>query len=227
MTMADNKEYWFQAIKVPLFDNEGKVKGLVGIARDITEQKRVENALRESEAELRALFAGMPDVVIMLDHAGRYHKIAPTKPELLYRPEEELRGKSLHETFPPDQADLFLGHIHQSLATQQVVMLEYSLNIGGTELWLDGRIAPMSKNSVVFVARDITARKRAEETLRESEEKHRAIFENANDIIIIAQDGRIAFANPALNKILGYSHDEFRQIRALHPSQHGLRGGIR
>ncbi len=64
MTGEDNKEYWFQAKKVPQFDNDGKVKGLVGIARDITELKRVENALRESEAELRALFAGMPDVVI-------------------------------------------------------------------------------------------------------------------------------------------------------------------
>lgn len=74
--------------------------------------------------------------------------------------------------------------------------------------WFDGRIAPMSRDKVIYVARDITARKRAEETLRESEEKYRAIFENANDIIIIAQGGRIAFANPAFEKILGYSFED-------------------
>jgi len=208
MTGADKKEYWFQAIKVPVFDGAGNVKGLVGIARDISDLKKVENALRESEAELRALFKGMPDVVIMLDHTGRYLKIAPTSPELLYKPEEELLGKSLHDTFPREQADLFLRHLQQSLTTQQVVKLEYSLNIGGTDLWFDGRIAPISKNTVLFVARDITARKWAEETLRGSEEKYRAIFENASDIIVIAKDGRIALANPAFEKILGYPDNE-------------------
>ncbi len=83
----------------------------------------------------------------------------------------------------------------------------------------------MSKDTVVYVARDITARKRAEETLRESEEKHRAIFENANDMIIIAQDGRIAFANPALEKILGYSDDEVVSkpfTEFIHPDDRGM-----
>lgn len=204
----EGQEIYTQVIETPVYDADDRLVGVQGIFWDITEIKRTENALRESEAELRALFKGMPDVVIMLDHTGRYLKIAPTSPELLYKPEEELRGKSLHDTFPKEQADLFLRHLQQSLTTQQLVKLEYSLNIGGTDLWFDGRIAPISKNAVLFVVRDITARKRAEETLRESEEKYRAIFENANDIIIIAKDGRIAFANPALEKILGYSDNE-------------------
>ena len=204
----EGNEIYTQVIKTPVYDAENRIIGIQGIFWDITELKRVENALRESEAELRALFNGLPDVVIMLDQDGRYLKIAPTSPDLLYRPEEELHGKRLHNTFPKELADIFLKYIKQSLATQELVKIEYSLAIGGNELWFDGRIAPMSEHSVVFVARDITARKRAEETLRKSEEKHRVIFENANDIIIIAQDGRIAFANPALNKILGYSDEE-------------------
>ncbi|MFC1536005.1 PAS domain S-box protein, partial [Candidatus Neomarinimicrobiota bacterium] len=182
-------------------------------------------ALRVSEAELRALFAGMPDVVIMLDDTGRYLKIAPTSPELLFQPEDKLIGKSLHDIFPKEQADLFLKSIHQSLETQELVNLEYSLDIGETELWFRGRISPMSKNSVVFVARDITERKRAEETLRKSEEKHRIIFENANEIIIIAQDGRVAFANPALEKILGYPIDDVISrpfTDFIHPDDRGL-----
>jgi len=204
----EGQEIYTQVIKTPIYDADERIIGVQGIFWDITELKRTENALRESEAELRALFEGMPDVIIMLDHTGCYLKIAPTSPQLLYKPEEELHGKSLHDTFPKEQADIFLKHIQQSLAAQQVVRLEYSLDIGGNILWFDGRIAPMSENAVVFVARDITARKRAEETLRESEEKHRVIFEHANDIIIIAQDGRIAFANPALKRILGYSYEE-------------------
>lgn len=53
MTGSDGKEYWFQAIKVPQFDNDGKIIGLVGIARDITDQKLAQSALTESEKELK------------------------------------------------------------------------------------------------------------------------------------------------------------------------------
>ncbi len=138
--------------------------------QEIAERKRVEDALRASEAELRALFAGMTDVVLMLNRAGRYLKIAPTSPELLYKPVDELLGTTLHETFSQDQADIFLEHIHQSLETQQLAKLEYSLNIGVSEVWFDGRIAPMSPDTVVLVARDITERKQMEDDLRHAKD---------------------------------------------------------
>jgi PAS domain S-box-containing protein len=79
MTGADGKEYWFQAIKVPLSDNDGKVIGLVGIARDITKQKTSEEALRKSEEEyhrlyklLRLMADNIPDLIWAKDMDGRY-----------------------------------------------------------------------------------------------------------------------------------------------------------
>ncbi|MCP4404393.1 MAG: PAS domain-containing protein, partial [bacterium] len=137
---------------------------------EIIERQRVEDALHASEAELRALFIGMPDVVLMLNCEGRYLKIAPTSPELLYKPADELLGKTLYHVFSQDQADLFLEHIHQSLDAQELVSLEYCLQIGETEAWFDGRISPMSDDTVVFVARDITERKRMENSLRQAKD---------------------------------------------------------
>ncbi len=137
---------------------------------EILERQRVEDALQASEAELRALFGGMTDVVLMLDREGRYLKIAPTSPELLYKPVDELIGKTLHEMLPHEQADIFLGHIRQSLETQQLVGLEYNLTIGETNVWFDGRVSPMSHDTVIFVARDISTRKQMEDDLRHAKE---------------------------------------------------------
>ncbi len=96
--------------------------------------------------------------------------IAPTSPELLYKPVDELIGKTLHEMLPHEQADIFLGHIRQSLETQQLVGLEYNLTIGETNVWFDGRVSPMSHDTVIFVARDISTRKQMEDDLRHAKE---------------------------------------------------------
>jgi len=97
-----------------------------GIAIDITDKIQAENALRASESELRALFAAMTDVVLMLGDDGRYIEIAPTNPKLFYKPPAEMIGKTLHEVMPVERADFFLRHVRHALATHQPRMVEYS-----------------------------------------------------------------------------------------------------
>src|SRR5215203_3856825 len=87
------------------FPGEEKGRFVLAIIRDITERKRGEEALRDAEAELRAVFGAMDDVIFVLDGEGRYLKVAPTHPSLLYRPAEEVTGKTLHEVLPSTQAD--------------------------------------------------------------------------------------------------------------------------
>jgi PAS domain S-box-containing protein len=144
---------------------------VVAVVRDVTERKRAEERLRASETELRALFAAMTDVMLVLDAEGRYLKIAPTNPSLLYKPPEVLLGKTLHEVLPQEQADAFLEHIHRALEMGRTVDMEYSLPIGGKEIWFAGRISPMQEDSVLFVARDVTERKQAEEEIRKLNEE--------------------------------------------------------
>jgi PAS domain S-box-containing protein len=124
-----------------------------------------EARLRAAEAEQRALIEAMRDVVIVFDADGRYVKIPPTAPELLYRPSQDLIGKRVHDVSPPETADAFLAAIRQALATRDAVRLEYSLPIAERGVWFSAVLSPMSTDQVVCVARNVTAAREQQEAL--------------------------------------------------------------
>ena len=121
-------------------------------------------ATQKSEAELRALFASMNDAIIVYDKDGRYVRIAPTNPSLLVRPPEEMIGKYIKEILPLDLSDQFMEAIRNALRSDDVIRIEYPLNIGGNNLWFDASVSKLSEDQVFWVARDITERKNHELT---------------------------------------------------------------
>lgn len=175
------------------------------LVEDITARKRTEEALAASEAELRALFAAMHDVVMVLDRDGVYRRIAPTRPELLYRPAEELLGKHLHEIFQPEQADRFLEAIRHTLAVQQTTIIEYELTIRGRKLWFSTSISPMSDTETLWVARDVTEWKRAGKQIDMLAHALRSIDEAVS---ITDMQDNLMFVNDAFLKTYGYTPDE-------------------
>jgi len=162
----------------------------------MTTTKPAAPVARDADAELEALFAAINDVILVLDAEGRYVKIAPTNPSLLYRPAAELLGKTLREVFDGAQADRFMEYIRTALETRTTVHFEYRLSIGGREVWFSGAISPMSGDQVVLVGRDITERRLAERELRETLSLLNATFESTADgILVVDLAGRIVSFN--------------------------------
>jgi two-component system cell cycle sensor histidine kinase/response regulator CckA len=202
----DGEKIWLSLNRRSVRDENGVEIYREGSIEDITERKRAEEALRASEAELRALFAAMTDVILVLDAEGRYQKIAPTDPAYLYKPSADLLGKRLHEVFPKEDVAFFLAHIRRALDEGRMHRVEYSLQINGTEVWFDGSVSPMSKDSVIWIARDITERRQTDAMLRESEEKYRSIVETANEgIWLINNEGCTTYVNEQMAAMLGYT----------------------
>jgi len=123
-------------------------------------------ALSKSEADLRALFSSMQDVVIVVDKDTRYVRIAPTNPSRLFRPPEELLGKRMDELLPPETHEPFREAIHKALASNEAVQLEYQLPVDDQVYWFLANLSKLNDNEVFWVARDITERKQAEEALQ-------------------------------------------------------------
>ncbi len=191
------------------FDDSGKLIQTRGYVVDITDRKKAEFELQKSESKLRAIFSSMVDVIFSMDIEGRYLEIAPSNPDLLYRPSSELEGKTLHEVFPKEQADFFLSKVKQCIETQQLVNMDYTLEIGNKTIWFTANLSPLSLTSALLVARDITERKLAEEALKLSEEKfNKAFHSSAAAMSIQDSDDLFVDVNNAFLELTGYSRDE-------------------
>lgn len=134
----------------------------IGLAID---NVRLFDTTQRSEVELRALFAAMNDVIIVYDKDGRYVRIAPTNPSHLFRPPDDMLGKTIPEVLPADVSQRLMAAIRDSLATNATVHVEYPLVINQNQYWFDGTISKLSEEEVFLVARDITDRKHTEESL--------------------------------------------------------------
>lgn len=201
------------------------------LARQVTDQLSLalENArlfqeTQRSEAELRALFASMNDVIIVYDKDGYYVKIAPTNPSLLVRPPDEMVGKNIRDVLPPELYTPFMETIHQALSKNEIARIEYPLEIKGTRFWFDANVSKLNETQVFWVARDITDRKINEITqaaishITESaltahseKELFRTVHESLQPILP-AENFFVALYNPAIQLItFPYHVDEYEQ----------------
>ncbi len=164
---------------------KGQVADLV-ILRDITERKRAEETLRESEATARALLNAPTDSVFLLDTKGNFLDLNETTARRFNRSRTELVGLCTYDFLPPEAVERRKAYLNQTIQNRKVVRFEDERN----GLWFDHVVYPILNEKgevikVAVVARDITRRKRAIESLRESEATWRALLNAPTDYVFL------------------------------------------
>jgi two-component system, cell cycle sensor histidine kinase and response regulator CckA len=196
----------------------GNPVGFYGISRDVTERKKIEKALRESEGKYRNILDKMEEVYVEVDLAGNMTFFNPAMCKSFGRSPEEMLGLNYREyTTEEGAAKLFsiFNHVFETGIPNQLFEFEVLRTDGDVRL-LEGSVSLLRNTAgepVGFhgIMRDRTGRKKAELALRESEEKYRLLVENANDGICILQDGTVKFSNPRTMELTGFTKAELTQ----------------
>src|SRR6266705_930548 len=187
--------------------SDAGIAQLIVNARDATERRRQERALRENKERLRTVIAGAPLVLFALDRDAVFTMVEGKGLDALGVRPAQLVGRSVSDLYadvPQAMEDVrraFAGETFSSTVDVYGVMFD---------IWYTPiRDARGDVSGVIGVANDITERRRAEEALRRSEESSRALVQHAtHGIYRSTLEGRFLAVNPALVKMLGYESEE-------------------
>ena len=203
---------------------------------------------KRAEERMRALTSALPDIAYILDREARFEEILSSVSPVPGTPPEIIQGRRLSEVFPAELALALHQTALQAIETRRTQHIEYQFPDHDNTRWFEGRAAPLvidagERHLAVFIVRNITERKQAEQTVRENEARLRAIFEASNTGFFFRdRAGLIIYANDAYAHLFGYTRDE---IVGLDPStllspasaqaertfleeiQHGQRDGFR
>ncbi|MFY9642803.1 MAG: PAS domain S-box protein [Rhodomicrobium sp.] len=193
---------------------------LQGIVRDITDRKRAEERLRESEERFRGIYEYAATGIAITNLEGQFQSCNPAFSAMLGHTEDEL-----HKLFFPDliyvddreENMVLIARLHAGQIPSIELVNRY-VRKDGRLVWVHKRVSLLkdaagTPTHHIALVTDITEHRRAQEALRESEERFRGIFENAGTgIAILDMEGGFLSCNPAYSAIVGYTPEELREL---------------
>src|ERR687898_564863 len=187
-----------------------------GVIRDVTERKRAESALRESEQRFRGSFERAATGMALVGTDGRFLRVNKSLCEILGYTERELLGKTFQETTHPDDLEVDLEHLRRLLVR---VVRTYQtekryLHKDGHVVWTLLSVSVVHDEEdepLYFICQiqDVSERKKVEKAIIESEERFRSLVQYSSDIItILDTDGTVHYVSPAVERVTGYRPEE-------------------
>ena len=192
----------------------GILESTATIARLNKELQEELSARRESEARFASFMRNLPALAFLRDAAGRYVYVNEAWERLTGKTAREVLGRTVDEVLPPAEARAILEEDAQILGGEELLWDQERSNINGRESWWISSKFPVldtegHTNLVGGISIEVTDRKRAEEALRASEQRYRAILENMEEgYYEVDLQGNLTFANSAFYRIFGRPEQE-------------------
>ena len=200
--------------KAPLFDTRGRLAGLVGVILDITERKKAEEKQKESEDYLNKIINSMGDPIFVKNRNHRFVLVNDAMCNLMGHLREEIIGRTDHDFFSKDQADVFLEKDEmvfesgeENINDEKITDAQSTIRDITTKktLYTDNA----GNQFIVGMIRDISDRKQAEDALRETRNYLESLFNHANGPIIVWDTSfRITRFNHAFERLIGHRAEE-------------------
>jgi len=207
----DGEMRWVEAHGLASFEGEGDARratSLVGTVTDITERKQAEASIREAHGRTAAILESIADAFYSLDDQWRFVMVNPAAERAPFgRPASELVGKVIWDVFPKIPGTRIHQHYLDAVAKRSHEHYEAVSPLNGR--WYEVFMFPRTGGLDVYL-RDIDDRKKAEEALKQSEQRFRTIAEALPVLISLsrAEDSTIAFTNTAYNEAFGFREEE-------------------
>ena len=205
----------FKRYSAPMISESKRYLGRIWYFQDITAYKKAEKALLESENKYRTLVENAMIDIATINKDGEFLFINKRAAERFDKTPGECIGLKLWDLLPKDFADILHKHIYEVIEANKGKKIELSTEIRGIYGCHETYIEPLRKSeentdSVIIISQEITDRKKAEDALRESEEKYRVLVEGAGETIaVIDYNGVFLFMNSIAAKRLGGKPDDF------------------
>ncbi|HEY9596476.1 MAG TPA: PAS domain S-box protein [Cyanophyceae cyanobacterium] len=225
---------WTQWINRAIFNQQGCLVELQSVGRDISDLKRAEQALQESEERYRQIVEIASEGIWVIDPQGNTTFVNPKILQMLGYSAEEMLGKPLFAFMDEQEQSLarvYLEHRRQGLKEQHEFKFRCK---DGSQLWTIIATTPIFDRSGQFTGAlgmisDITQRKQAEQALRESEERFQEIASTINQLFFVRSldSGQFLYISPAYEKIWGRTCESLYQnpqswMESVHPDDRDL-----
>jgi len=212
--IRNEKKLYFEITASPLMDSTGNIIAGIEVGRNITERKRAEDVVRESETRLQSILDNSSTVIFLKDIQGRYITINRRYEELFHVKRNEVVNKTDYDIFPLEYADKFRKHDKQAVEKRSAIEMEEIVPHGdGLHTYISVKFPLLSPDGKLYavcgIATDITERKRAEAAILEREERlHQAV--RVSQIGIFDHDHRTdtIYWSPEQRHIYGWGPEE-------------------
>ena len=224
-----------ETIKTPMFDSNGRLIGILGIGRDITHRKQMEESLRATTQRFKGVLDNSPLLMSEIDLEGRYLMVNQATVDFYNLPSPELVGKSFDQLLPPDVVEVFMKRLAQVKESRGPIDVVDAIPYGDTEKHYSTILFPLFDKtgniaSIGAIANDITGRLTAEKELERSLSLLRTLAQLVPGVIYqyrLYPDGRSAFpySSPGMYDVYEVTPEQVREdatmvFGRLHPGDH-------